>query len=160
AIALVYLGLIAIPIGLAALVIPPMVTQGTNLASDLPDYANDVQKFVHKNKRLRKLDEKYDITKELKKQAATLPSKVGDAAKVLGDIGLGVVNSVFAMVNILILSVFIVARGRSWVDAMLMLRPEVERERLRRVLDDTAAAVGGYVQGALTIALIAGIQAF
>jgi predicted PurR-regulated permease PerM len=28
------------------------------------------------------------------------------------------------------------------------------------VLDDTAAAVGGYVQGALTIALIAGVQAF
>jgi predicted PurR-regulated permease PerM len=160
AITLVYLGLIAIPVGLAALVVPPMVTQGTNLAQNLPEYAHDVQRFVHRNKRLRKLDEKYDITEEINKQAATLPSKVGDAAKVLGDIGLGVVNSVFAMLNILILSIFIVARGRGWVDGLLMLRPEGERERLRRVLDDTAAAVGGYVQGALTIALIAGIQAF
>ena len=31
---------------------------------------------------------------------------------------------------------------------------------MRRVLDDTASAVGGYVQGALTVALIAGVQTF
>jgi predicted PurR-regulated permease PerM len=160
AITLVYLGLILVPIGLAALVLPPLVTQGTNLAEDLPQYANDVQDFVNKNERLRKLDEKYDITGELNKQAATLPGRVGDAAKVLGDIGLGLVNSIFALVNILILSIFIVAGGRGWVDGALRLRPEAERDRVRRVLDSTASAVGGYVQGALTIALIAGVQAF
>jgi predicted PurR-regulated permease PerM len=160
AITLVYLGLILVPIGLTALVVPPLVTQGTNLAGDLPRYANDVQDFVNKNERLRTLDDKYDITGELNKQAASLPARVGDAAKVLGDIGLGLVNSVFALVNILILSIFILAGGRGWVDAALRLRPEAERDRMRRVLDSTASAVGGYVQGALTIALIAGVQAF
>jgi predicted PurR-regulated permease PerM len=160
AITLIYLGLILVPIGLTALVVPPLVTQGTNLAGDLPTYANDVRDFVNKNERLRTLDQKYDITGELNKQAQQLPAKVGDAAKVLGDIGLGLVNSVFALVNILILSIFIVAGGRGWVDAALRLRPEAERLRMRRVLDSTASAVGGYVQGALTIALIAGIQAF
>jgi predicted PurR-regulated permease PerM len=160
AVAIVYLGLILVPVGLTALVVPPLVTQGTNLAGDLPKYSSDVQDFVNKNERLRKLDQKYDITGEINKQAAQLPAKVGDAAKVLGDIGLGLVNSIFALVNILILSIFIVANGRRWTDAALRLRPEAERERLRRVLDSTASAVGGYVQGALTIALIAGIQAF
>lgn len=160
AITTVYLGLILVPASLVAVVVPPLVTQGTDLARDVPRYANDVEDWVNKNRRLRELDEKYDITGELQKQAATLPNRVGDAAKVLGDIGLGVVNSVFALVNILILSIFIVARGRQWTDAALLLRPEHERERLRRVLDRTSAAVGGYVQGALTIALIAGIQSF
>ncbi|HWH92540.1 MAG TPA: AI-2E family transporter [Baekduia sp.] len=160
AIAIVYLGLVLVPVGLTALVVPPLVTQGTNLAGDLPRYSRDVQDFVNKNKRLRKLDEKYDLTGQLNKQAAELPARIGDAAKVLGDIGLGLVNSIFALVNILILSVFIVAGGRGWTDAALRLRPENERERMRRVLDHTASAVGGYVQGALTIALIAGIQAF
>jgi predicted PurR-regulated permease PerM len=160
AITLVYLGLILVPIGLTALVVPPLVTQGTNLAGDLPNYANDVQTFVNKNERLRKLDQKYDITGSLNKQAATLPGRVGDAAKVLGDIGLGLVNSIFALLNILILSIFILAGGRGWIDAALRLRPEAERTRMRRVLDSTASAVGGYVQGALTIALIAGIQSF
>jgi predicted PurR-regulated permease PerM len=160
AIAIVYLGVILVPVGLTALVVPPLVTQGTNLAEDLPNYANDVQDYVHKNKRLRELDEKYDLTGQLQKQANQLPGKIGDAAKVLSDIGLGLVNSVFALVNILILSIFIVAGGRGWTDAALKLRPEAERERLRRILDHTASAVGGYVQGALTIALIAGVQAF
>ncbi|HET6508391.1 MAG TPA: AI-2E family transporter [Baekduia sp.] len=160
AIAIVYLGLILVPIGLTALVVPPLVTQGTNFAEDLPKYANDVQDYVNKNKRLRELDDKYDLTGQLQKQANQLPGRVGDAAKVLSDIGLGLVNSIFALVNILILSIFIVSRGREWTDAALRLRPPAERERMRRILDHTASAVGGYVQGALTIALIAGVQAF
>ncbi|HWI72423.1 MAG TPA: AI-2E family transporter [Baekduia sp.] len=160
AIAIVYLALILVPIGLTALVVPPLVTQGTNLAEDLPNYARDVQDYVNKNERLRKLDDKYDLTGQLQKQANQLPGKVGDAAKVLSDIGLGLVNSVFALVNILILSIFIVSGGRGWVDAGLRLRPEAERERMRRILDSTASAVGGYVQGALTIAVIAGVQSF
>src|SRR3954451_2152837 len=160
AISIVYLGLILVPVGLTALVVPPLVTQGTNLAEDLPNYANDVQDYVNKNERLRTLDDKYDLTGQLQKQANQLPGKVGDAAKVLSDIGLGLVNSIFALVNILILSVFIVAGGRGWTDAALRLRPEAERDRMRRILDSTANAVGGYVQGALTIAVIAGIQAF
>jgi predicted PurR-regulated permease PerM len=160
AIAIVYLALILVPVGLTALVVPPLVTQGTNLASNLPQYSRDVQDYVHRNDRLRKLDNKYDLTGQLQKQANQLPAKVGDAAKVLSSIGLGLVNSIFALLNILILSIFIVARGRSWTDAALRLRPEAERERMRRILDSTASAVGGYVQGALTIALIAGVQSF
>ena len=160
AIAIVYLGLIAVPIGITALVVPPLVTQGTTLAENVPNYARDVQDFVNKNERLRELDDKYDITGQLNKQANQLPGKIGDAAKVLTDIGLGLVNSIFALVNILILSIFIVARGRQWTDAALKLRPEAERERMRRILDSTAAAVGGYVQGALAVAVIAGLQAF
>jgi predicted PurR-regulated permease PerM len=160
AIAIVYLGLVLVPVGLAALVIPPMVTQATHLANDVPGYAEDVQDYVHKNKRLREIDDKYDITGELQKQAAKLPGKIGDAAKILGDIGLGLVNSIFALVNILILSIFLVARGRDWVEALLRLRPEHEHDRWRRILDGTAAAVSGYVQGALTVAVIAGVQTY
>src|SRR3954465_5616933 len=137
-ITLVYVPLTLVPVGLSALVLPPLVTQGTHLAEDLPDYAHDVQDYVNKNERLRKLDDKYDLTGQLQKQANELPAKIGDAAKVLSDIGLGLVNSVFALVNILILSIFIVAGGRGWTDAALKLRPEAERERMRRILDHTA----------------------
>lgn len=160
AIAIVYVGLILVPFALAAIVVPPMVTQGTNLANDVPKYADDVKDFVNKNKRLREIDEKYDITGELQKQAGKLPEKIGDAAKILGDVGLGLVNSIFALLNIMILSIFLVARGGRWVEAALRLRPEHEHDRWRRILDRTAAAVAGYVQGALTVALIAGLQTF
>ena len=49
---------------------------------------------MNENERLRNLDQKYDTAGSLKEQAAELPSKLGDAAGTLGDIGLGVVNSI------------------------------------------------------------------
>ena len=46
AITLVYFGLLLIPIGIAAVIVPPLVTQGNNLVQDLPAYAQDAQDFV------------------------------------------------------------------------------------------------------------------
>ena len=43
---------------------------------------------------------------------------------------------------------------------MIATRPPEQRERLRRSLDRMGAAVGGYVAGALTIALIAGFATY
>src|ERR1700742_1529295 len=69
AIALVYLGLLAIPIGIAALVVPPLVTQVNNLIQNLPDYANDAQRFTQRNQTLRRLEHDYNITEKLQQQA-------------------------------------------------------------------------------------------
>lgn len=160
AIAAVYFTLLLIPAGLAAIVVPPIVEQGTQLAENAPTYARDAEDFVQDNKRLRELNEKYDLTEEIQNQANQLPQKIGDAASVLGNIGLGVVNSIFALVNILILSVFLLAGGRGWIDGLIAFRPEPERARLRRIVDHVGDAVSGYVRGALTIAVIAGVQTY
>ena len=99
AIALVYFGLLAIPIGLGAVLIPPIVHQVSDVATNAPHYVSDIEDYVHKNKTLNNLNEKYDITQKLNNEAAKLPSKAGDAAKVLRDIGFGLVSSVFAGVS-------------------------------------------------------------
>jgi predicted PurR-regulated permease PerM len=160
AIALVYLGLLAVPIGIAALVVPPLVTQVNNLVQNLPDYANDAQNFTQKNKTLRRLEKDYNITEKLQQQAEKLPAKVGDAATVLGNIGLGLVNSLFALFTILVLTAFLLGSGHIWVDRMLDLRPPEQRARLRKALDHMARAVGSYVGGAIAQATIAGVTAW
>ena len=114
AIALAYGALILIPIGLGALLIPNIVGQVEDLASNVPEYAQDVTDFVNENETLNDLNEKYDFTSELQSLADDLPSKIGDAAGVLQDIGVGVVNSIFAAVTILILSIFMVGGGPRW----------------------------------------------
>jgi len=50
AIAIVYLGLLAVPIGLGALIVPPLVTQLNNLVQDLPSYAQDAQDFSRRTR--------------------------------------------------------------------------------------------------------------
>ena len=160
AIALVYFGLLAIPIGLGAVLIPPIVHQISDVATNAPHYVSDVEDYVHKNKTLNDLNNKYDITQKLTDEANKLPSKAGDAAKVLRDIGFGLVSSIFAGVSILILSVFMVASGPRWIEGFIRMQRPEHSERIERTLRRIAAAVGNYVGGALLQATIAGLTAF
>jgi predicted PurR-regulated permease PerM len=159
-IALVYVALILIPVLVAAMLVPPIVEQLNNLIQNLPTYAADLQKFVSDNQRLRSLEADYNITAELQKQAASLPARVGDAAGILSDIGLGLVNSVFAGVTILILSLFMIGSGRTWLDWLARRQGPEGEEWMRNLFDRIGNAVGNYVAGALGQALIAGILAY
>jgi predicted PurR-regulated permease PerM len=160
AILLVYLGLLLVPIGIGALVVPPLVTQLNNLVQNLPTYAQDAEDFSHKNPTLRKIERNYDVVGKLKKQAEKLPGRIGDAANVLGNIGLGVVNSLFALFTILVLAAFLLGSGRGWVDRALELRPPEHRDRIRTALDHMSRAVGSYVGGALAQATVAAVSAY
>jgi predicted PurR-regulated permease PerM len=160
AIAGVYVLLLAVPAAIAALVVPPIVTQMTNLVNNLPEYANDLQDFANRNPTLRKLETDYHVTERLQEQAQRLPSRIGDAAGLLQDAGLTLVNSLFALVTILVLAAFMLSNGRSWVDKLIALQPEDRAVRLRRVADRSADAVGSYVGGAMVQATIAGISAY
>jgi predicted PurR-regulated permease PerM len=160
AIALVYLGMLAVVAGLAALLIPPIVNQVSDLANNAPKYAEDVRDYVEKNETLRNINEDYDITEKLQEEAAKLPSKAGGAAGTLRDVGFGIVNRIFALVTILVLTAFLLAGGRKWVHDALALQPPDRAARLERVLNRMAAAVSGYVNGVLVIAAIDGVCAF
>ncbi len=160
AITIVYLGLLAIPILLIALIVPPLITEANNFARDVPSYASDVTEFVEDNETLRKVNRDYDITGQLEKEAEKIPDRLGGAAGTLRDVGFGIVNSIFALITILVLTAFLLSSGRGWVDWLISTRPPEQRDRLRRSLENMAGAVAGYVAGALSIALIAGVATF
>jgi predicted PurR-regulated permease PerM len=160
AIAIVYLTLILIPVGLGALLVPPLVGEIEDLADNAPEYVQDVEDYVQDNSTLSDLNDDYDITSKLSEEADKLPERIPDAAGVLSDIGVGLVNSVFAGVTIFILSIFMVAGGPRWVENFVeMQRPE-HAERIDRTLRRIANAVGNYVGGALLQATIAGLSAY
>ncbi len=160
AIALTYLGLLLVPILLIALIVPPLIGEANKFADHVPQYADDVTNYVQENDTLRKLNEDYDITSKLQKEAEKLPNRLGGAAGTLRDIGLGIVNSLFALLTILVMTGFLLGSGRRWTDQFISSRPLEQRERLRRSLDNIGSAVSGYVAGALTIAFIAGTATF
>jgi predicted PurR-regulated permease PerM len=117
AIAFIYLGLLLVPVGIGAIVVPPIINGANDLAQNAPQYSRDVTDFVNDNSTLRNINEDYDVTSKIEEEAAKLPSKIGDAAGVLRDVGFGIVNSVFALVTILILTAFMLGSGRRWIDS-------------------------------------------
>ena len=160
AVTVVYLGLLLVPVLLIALIVPPLITEANNFADNVPHYADDVTEYVGKNDRLREINQDYDITQKLEEEAKKLPNRLGGAAGTLRDIGFGIVNSLFALITILVMTAFLLGSGRQWTDAIIDSRPPKQRDRLRRARDNMASAVGGYVAGALTIAVIAGVATY
>jgi predicted PurR-regulated permease PerM len=160
AITTVYIGLLLVPVGIVALIVPPLVTQLNNLIQNLPRYVLDIQDFANGNATLRGLEQDYDITGKLRQQAEALPGRIGDAANVLSNVGLGVVNSLFALLTILVLTAFLLGSGRTWVNRALELQPPDRRERVGTTLQHMAKAVGNYVGGALAQATVAALLSF
>jgi predicted PurR-regulated permease PerM len=160
AVAIVYVAIILAPFAIGAILVPPTVEQGVRLAKNLPGYVDDLNETFDENEQLRELNEKYDITQKLDDAANDLVSDLGNAAGLIADIGASVVSSIFALVTILVMSMFMVSRGKAWREAFLSFRPPHQADRIRRATDRIATAVGSYVGGALAQAAIAGLAAF
>jgi predicted PurR-regulated permease PerM len=160
AIAIVYLGLLLVPLLLAAVIVPPAVTGANNLAHNAPQYARDVTKFVQRNRTLRKLNNDYHLTDKLQQEASKLPGKLGGAAKTLRDVGFGLVSRIFELVTILVLTAFLLGSGRRWIEWGLETQPPDRRARVERALNHMSRAVGGYVAGALLQAAIAAVLSY
>ena len=160
AVALVYLGLIVAPFLVLGILLPPIITQGNRLVHNVPRYAQDVTAFVEGNATLRRLQEDYDLTGRLEEQAQRLPARLGDAAGVLSDIGLGIVNSVFTAVTILVLSVFLMGAGPRWLERWAARHAPERADWWRRLFARIGNAVGNYVAGALLQATVAGVSSW
>jgi predicted PurR-regulated permease PerM len=160
AVALVYVCLILTPFALIALLVPPIVTQANNLVQNLPHYAQQATDFVNNNSQLRKLQQDYDITGKIQEQAQKLPTKLGDAAGVLSSIGLGIVNSIFAGVTIIVLSIFMISSGRRFLDAWARAQGPEREAWMHNLFGRIGTAIGNYVAGALVQASVAGVTSW
>jgi predicted PurR-regulated permease PerM len=160
AIAIVYVVLILVPVGIGAVLVPTLIGEAEELVDNLPQYARDLQEFVQGNGQLRSLEQEYDITGRLQEEAQKLPGRFGDAASVLGDIGAGLVSSIFALVTILILSVFMLSGAPRWRESFLATQDPRRAAAFRRAGERVSQAVANYVAGVLLQATIAGVTAY
>lgn len=160
AVAIVYAGIVLTPIAIGIILIPPLVEAATTLINDLPEYAQNLEDTFSENETLAQLNEDYDLTARLETAAEDAAGDLGGAAGTLADIGAGIVNSAFAVFTILVMSMFLVSRGRGWIDAAIDKRPPREAEVIKRAFDHMSYAVGGYIGGALLQAFVAGVAAF
>jgi len=160
AISIVYLVLLLIVVGLAALVLPPLIRQGRDLVSALAD---TIRQPGGLNGALEDLARQYGAEgylKTLRAQAGALPGQLSSAAGPLLRVTRGIVGSITALISVLLIAFFLLLDGAGFVKTGLRLVAPAQRPRLRRLLEQSAHAVYGYISGNLTISLIAGVGAF
>jgi predicted PurR-regulated permease PerM len=149
---------IAAVVGIAALLVPPLLTQINDLATSLPKYADDLTSgrgpfgFLERDYHI------VERTRERVEAGGSGGLLIGVAGGAL-DVAAGVLTAVAAVATISVMVIFLLLGGPRWVDAFFgALSPEASA-RWRPVGVDLYRSVGGYVRGNLAISLVAGVSA-
>jgi predicted PurR-regulated permease PerM len=148
-------GVILIFVGLLAAVVPPLVTQTTDLAQSSPDL---LDRLLHWRV-LHDLDDQYHVIshaqEELQKRLTDGQTVIGLFGGVLGA-GKAVVSGLFSAFTVLILTLYFLVSLRSASDFAYRLVPASRRSRVKLLGDEMQRRVGGYVAGQIAVASING----
>jgi predicted PurR-regulated permease PerM len=140
--------------GFLAAAIPPLASEATSLAHQIPHYVNDLQ---NRNSQLGKLNVKYHIQQRL----TTLVSSRGGSL-VGGVVGAGtlVVGTVSEILAIVVFSIYFLAGLPQIKMFTYRLIPHSRRPRAILLGDEIFAKVGGYVLGNFITSAIAGVGTY
>lgn len=154
AVIIVVLLVLAVIGGFLAAAIPPLATQTTALANQLPHYAKQLQDH---SSELGKLNAKYQLEKRLDKLIATRGTTVVTGLVGAGEIVIGAVGSLFVVV---VLTIYFLAGLPRIKLFAYRLAPQSRRARVILLGDEIFTKVGAYVLGNVATSVIAGIGTF
>jgi predicted PurR-regulated permease PerM len=140
--------------GFLAAAIPPLATQTTALADQLPHYAKQLQDH---SSELGKLNARYQLEQRLDKLIATRGTTVVTGLVGAGEIVIGAVGSLFVVV---VLTVYFLAGLPRIKLFAYRLAPQSRRARVILLGDEIFTKVGAYVLGNVATSVIAGIGTF
>lgn len=134
------------------LVVPPLVKQTQDLASNLPAYA---EKLQDSDSVLGNLSQQYGLVEKAK-------ASQGKIAAYATGASVGILKSVFggliATLTILTLTVLTLLEAPSLLDKLWSVVPEAKRRHRQKLAGQMYQVVAGWVTGRLLIALLAAIS--
>jgi predicted PurR-regulated permease PerM len=155
AVSLVLAGVVLAFVGFLLAIVPPIVDQTSQLVDNGPQYLDNLLK----NNTVHDLDSRYHFI-EKAKEALQSPDL---AANVFGGVlGVGkvVFSAIFSTITVLTLTLYFMSSLPAMKKAAYRVVPASRRDRVSFLADDILTRVGGYVAGALSIALVAGLSSF
>ena len=153
AVGLVFTGLLVAFGLIAALVIPPVVVQGTELAQEAPGYVENVLG----SRWVREIDKNYDV---IDKVQAELKARMTDQQfleGVLGGIlgaGRAVLNGVFQVFTVLVLTLYFLSSLPRAKHAAYAMVPATRRFRVESLSEEIMRRTGSYAIGQVVIATL------
>jgi predicted PurR-regulated permease PerM len=156
AIGVTFLLIAIVVFAFGATFIPTLVREINDFIDAVPQYVDDLTKG---RGRLGFLERDYQIVERVQDAVSNI-----EISRILGVSGTavavtkGVITAIVATITIIVMTFFMLLEGPKWIERFFEELPEESRPRLRRIGREVYATVGGFVAGAVTIALIAGIS--
>lgn len=153
AVAVIFLATIGLVVAFGFLVIPPLVDEVSQLASDIPGYIARLKKssgFVGD------LEERYHLSERISELTKNLPATASKSFGTIFGVTRSIASVIFNMLTIGILTVYFLMalpRGRKTAEDLL-------DDRGGRTLADALERVGGYVSGNIAISIVAGVASY
>jgi predicted PurR-regulated permease PerM len=147
---------VAVVLGaIAALVVPPLVEQTVALVRALqqPGWLTAEVLRVAAPLGLGR------FVTGLRPQLDAIPGQLAGSLGPVTAVAASTLGAVTAELSILVLAFFFLHDGAGFVEASVRLLPDRRRPAARRMLEQSAAAISGYIRGNLAISVIAGLSA-
>jgi predicted PurR-regulated permease PerM len=151
AVAIVALTVVALLAGGVIALVPPLITQTSQLIDNVPDFIESLRR----NETVNDLIQRYDVINKV--QSALDAGTVGNAlGGVVGGARL-VFGTIFNVLTVLVLTIYFMASFERIKETGYSLVPASRRVRVRLLTDEILTKVGAYMVGALAIAVLAGL---
>ena len=156
AVAIIFVSVIAFVIFFAWVVIPPVVSQGSQLINNLPSLLQELKS----NATINKFNEQFALIDTLQ---AKLREFTADGTLLVstfgGVIGVGksVISGTFSALTILVLTLYFITSLPQMVELGVRLAPASRRDRVAKLTNAIIARVGSFVGAQIFIAFMAAI---
>jgi predicted PurR-regulated permease PerM len=164
AIALTYLGLLVVLLFVVGIFLPLLVDQingfikFVNTAAQAPEGPTQYIKDLARQNGLGGFVQRIDVElSDLRKQ---LGEALGNVFSATGQIAISAAGFLAALATVLTLTFFLILGSERYVNAGVGLFAEAHRPLVRRILEQAAGAISGYVTGNLAISVICGVTTF
>jgi predicted PurR-regulated permease PerM len=156
AVTVIFSSVILFVIFFALVVVPPVITQGTNLIESAPQLLQDLMK----NETINQLNTQYGLIDTLQERLKSVTSDgtllISTFGGVIG-VGKSVLSGFFTALTILVLTLYFITSLPQAVDLGLSLVPASRRDRVGLLTNAVIARVGSFVGSQILIAAMAAI---
>lgn len=155
AILLAYLVLLILVAAVGALVVPALFEQVTGLLHALRQPGG----LTAEADRLARPFGLGGAVQSLRPQLDAIPGQLAGSIGSFTTVTASTLGTLTALLSVAVLTFFFLHDGAGLVESSVRLLPDARRPMARRLIDQSADAIAGYIRGNLAISAIAGISA-
>jgi predicted PurR-regulated permease PerM len=159
AVALVFAGVVAVFTLLGLVVVPPVVSQGTDLAQKAPEYLD----HILKSRFVRDLDQHYGVVDKIQAEFNKRITDGNFLSQVFGGVlgvGAAVIGGVFQAFTVLVLTLFLLASFPRVKQGAYAIVPASRRHRVISLSEEIMRRTGSYAIGQVAVATINAIASW